>query len=119
MAPRDMSIAVVVFTCPPGDRDRLDIARGPCVTVGGAAPLVSVHAQHFGDTLEQVEALSSTLTGLARNGVGHRRHRWPRCVRDVRRAVPRRARWTPRTASGSRGPARPPRRGMARGDDLA
>jgi len=58
----DMSVALIVFTADDRMLRRMDPATGPCLPVQGR-PLASRHLQMYGDTFEEVEALSSALSG--------------------------------------------------------
>jgi hypothetical protein len=60
---RDLSVAAVVFTCPPTIAAGIDITKGPCVPAPGKRqPLVPVHRQEHGDQPEHLTALYQLLT---------------------------------------------------------
>lgn len=60
----DDRVAAVMFTAPEKDLSAMDVAKGPCVPVGGnKRPLVSPFVQDLGVTPRHTEALLTVLTG--------------------------------------------------------
>lgn len=66
--PSILETSLVVFACTAAEAATIDVASGPFRPQvgprgGRVKPLASVHAQHYGDTLEHLAALYSLMTG--------------------------------------------------------